>query len=220
MVVVSDRAVAPDERSVVEALKRGDEQAFLGLVRRHQALMHRVARGYVRDPRAVEDVVQETWVAVLEGIDRFEGRASLKTWIFRILVKRAITRAMKDRRQVPFSSLGPDGEEDGGPTVDPERFLPQDHPRFGGHWAAYPGDWNTVPDERLLSRETMDLVRATIDQLPDRQRTVIALRDIGGFTSEEVCAALDLSEGNQRVLLHRARAKVREALERHLGTEL
>src|SRR3712207_140517 len=124
MVVVSDRAVAPDERSIVEALKRGDEAAFVGLVKRHQALMHRVARGYVRDPRAVEDVVQETWIAVLEGIGRFEGRASLKTWIFRILVKRAITRAMKDRRQVPFSSLAPDDEESGGPTVDPERFLP------------------------------------------------------------------------------------------------
>jgi RNA polymerase sigma-70 factor (ECF subfamily) len=182
--------------------------------------MLRVARGYVRDPRAAEDVVQETWLAVLDGIARFEARSSLKTWIFRILVKRSITRATKDRRQVPFSSLrSPDGEDEG-PTVDPDRFLPADHPRFAGHWAAYPADWSRLPHERLVSRETMTAVREAIESLPERQRAVIALRDIAGFSAEEVCAALDVSEGNQRVLLHRARAKVREAVELRLGSEV
>ena len=207
-----------DDAAVVAALLAGDESVFLALVKRHQALMLRVARGYVRDARAAEDVVQETWLAVLEGIERFQSRASLKTWIFRILVKRAITRAMKDRRQVPFSALSR-AEDDEGPTVDPERFLPADHPRWPGHWAAYPADWNALPHDRLVSRETMNAVRAAIEQLPERQRTVMSLRDIGGFSAEEVCDALDLSEGNQRVLLHRARAKVREALERTLVGE-
>ena len=206
---------ATDDAAVVAGLRAGDEATFLALVKRHHPLMLRVARGYVADARAAEDVAQETWLAVLEGIDRFEARASLKTWIFRILVKRAITRAMKDRRQVPFSALG--GEDDDGPTVDPDRFLPADHPRWGGHWSAAPGDWGALPHDRLAARETMAVVREAIEHLPERQRTVIALRDIGGFSSEEVCAALDLSEGNQRVLLHRARAKVREALEERLG---
>lgn len=206
----------PDDTTVVAGLRAGDEAMFLALVRRYQPLMLRVARGYVHDTRAAEDVAQETWLAVLEGIHRFEARASLKTWIFRILVKRAITRAMKDRRQVPFSALA--GEDDeSGPTVDPDRFLPADHPRWAGHWAAAPANWNALPHDRLVARETMDVVRDAIEHLPERQRTVISLRDIGGFSSEEVCAALDLSEGNQRVLLHRARAKVREAIEERLG---
>ena len=204
-----------DDIAVVAALREGNEAVFCALVRRHQALMLRVARGYVRDARSAEDVVQETWMAVLEGIDRFEARASLKTWIMRILVKRAITRAMKDRRQIPFSALAGDDEDDG-PTVDPERFLPADHPRFAGHWAAYPGDWGALPHDRLMSRETMAAVTQAIQELPERQRAVISLRDIGGFSPEEVCEALDLSDGNQRVLLHRARAKVREAIERTL----
>ena len=208
-----------DDAAVVAALRDGDEAVFMALVRRYQTLMLRVARGYVRDARAAEDVVQDTWLAVLDGIDRFEARSSLKTWIFHILVKRAITRALKDRRQIPFSALGGDDEERG-PTVDPDRFLPADHPRFAGHWAAYPADWNALPHDRLVSRETMTAIRAAIEQLPGRQRTVIALRDIGGFSAEEVCAALDVSDANQRVLLHRARAKVRESLERTFGGEV
>jgi RNA polymerase sigma-70 factor, ECF subfamily len=164
---------------------------------------------------AAEDVVQETWLAVLEGVDRFEARASLKTWMFRILVKRAITRAGKDRRQVPFSALADPGDDEG-PTVAAERFLGPDAPRWAGHWASEPSDWACVPDDRLLSRETLEQVCAAIDRLPERQRDVIVLRDIGGFDAEEVCSALDLSEGNQRVLLHRARAKVRQELEDYL----
>jgi RNA polymerase sigma-70 factor, ECF subfamily len=217
MTTVVDRPGARDEPALVAALRAGDESAFVELVRRHQALMLRVARGYVRDARAAEDVVQETWIAVLEGIGRFEGRASIKTWLFRILVKRAITRAQRDGRQLPFSSFG-DAEE--GPTVDADRFLGPGHDRWPGHWAASPADWGALPEDRLLSREVLEHVRAAIDRLPPRQRDVIVLRDVGGFGAEEACAALDLSEGNQRVLLHRARAKVRQELEDHLGRDL
>ena len=209
-----------DDAAIVAALREGDEVAFVAVVRRYHTLMVRVARGYVRDARAAEDVVQETWLGVLGGIHRFEARSSLKTWIFGILVKRAITRATKDRRQIPFSALGAPHDEDSGPTVDPDRFLPADHPRFAGHWAAYPADWNVLPHDRLVSRETMTAVRVAIEHLPDQQRSVIALRDIGGFSAQEVCQALDLSEVNQRVLLHRARAKVRETLERTLGGDV
>jgi RNA polymerase sigma-70 factor, ECF subfamily len=205
-----------DEAGLVEAVRAGDEAAFLALVRRHQALMLRVARSYVRDPRAAEDVVQETWLALLEGIHRFEGRSSLKTWLFRVLVKRAITRAQRDRRQVPFCALEDEEGGEDGPTVDPSRFLGADHPRWAGHWAANPASFAAIPEERLLARETLDRVRAAIDRLPPRQKAVIVLRDIGGFSSDEVCASLEVSEANQRVLLHRARAKVREELERYL----
>jgi RNA polymerase sigma-70 factor, ECF subfamily len=210
------RASESEDARLVAALRAGDEAVFVALVRKHHSLMLRVARGYVRDPRVAEEVVQETWIALLEGIDRFEGRASLKTWLFRVLVKRAVTRALRERRQVPFSSLATGGD-DTGPTVDPERFLDSDHPRWPGHWAVPPADWAAMPEERLLWRETLDVVQEAIARLPARQRDVIVLRDIGGFEPEEVCAALDLSDGNQRVLLHRARGKVREELERHLA---
>jgi RNA polymerase sigma-70 factor, ECF subfamily len=216
---IAEHLALRDDASILAGLRDGDEAVFVALVRRYQGLMLRVARGYVRDARAAEDVVQETWLAVLNGIQRFESRSSLKTWIFRILVNRAITRAEKDRRQIPFGALG-GADDDDGPTVDPQRFLPPDHPRFAGHWAAYPADWHGLPHDRLVSRETMTAVRDAIDRLPERQRTVIALRDIGGFSAEEVCEALGLSVGNQRVLLHRARAKVREVLERALGGDV
>jgi RNA polymerase sigma-70 factor (ECF subfamily) len=202
------------DAQLVMALREGDEAAFLTLVKRHQPLMLRVARSYVHDPRAAEDVVQETWIALLERIDAFEGRATLKTWLFRVLVNRSITRAQRDRRTLPFCALEDDsGEGDDGPTVDPTRFLDPEHPRWPGHWASDPPP---LPEQRLLARETLDRVRAAIDALPARQRSVIVLRDIGGFSAEEACDALDVSEANQRVLLHRARAKVREELERYL----
>jgi RNA polymerase sigma-70 factor, ECF subfamily len=217
MLTARHPTAARGDAELVAALREGDEGAFLTLVRQHQALMLRVARTYVRDPRAAEDVVQETWVALLERIDRFEGRATIKTWLFRVLVNRAITRAQRDRRQVPFCAFeGDDGDEgpgDDGPTVDPARFLGADHPRWPGHWASDPPQ---LPEQRLLARETLDRVRVAIDRLPARQRSVIVLRDVGGFTAEEVCATLDVSDANQRVLLHRARAKVREELERYL----
>jgi RNA polymerase sigma-70 factor (ECF subfamily) len=203
---------AEDERDVVAALRRGDERVFMELVQRYRASMLWVAQRYVRDRAIAEDVVQETWLAVVQGIDRFEGRSSLRTWIYRILVNRAQTRAQREGRSLPFSALG-DGDEDA-PAVDPTRF--QASGRGAGQWSAPPDSWAALPEDRLESRETFDCIRMAIDQLPDRQRAVIALRDIDGWTAMEVREALDISDANQRVLLHRARSKVRMACERML----
>jgi len=206
-----------DERLLV-ALRRGDEHAFMALVDRYGALMLRVASMYVRTPSVAEEVVQETWLAILEGIGRFEGRSTLKTWIFRILSNRAKTRGEREARCLPFSACAPAGDsDDDGPTVDADRFLGPDHPQWPGHWAAAPRDWSTVPDVRLVSRETLGLIRDAIGHLPDRQQQVILLRDVEGWSSEEVCEALAVSEVNQRVLLHRARSKVRAELEDYLA---
>jgi len=212
----------PDEladEQLVAALRDGDEGAFIALVGRYGPLMLRVASTYVRTPAVAEEVVQETWLAVLEGIGRFEGRSSLKTWLFRILANRAKTRGEREARCLPFSCVAARGEDDDGPAVEPDRFLGADHPRWPGHWAAAPGDWATVPDVRLLSQETLAHVRDAIAGLPERQQEVIVLRDVEGWSAEEVCNALGVSEVNQRVLLHRARSKVRAALERYLDAE-
>jgi RNA polymerase sigma-70 factor (ECF subfamily) len=204
-----------EDEELVRALRAGDEAAFIALVRRHNALMLRVALGYVRTEAVAEEVVQETWCAVLTGIDRFEGRAALKTWIMRILTNRAKTRGQREARSVPFSAIA--NADDGGPAVDPDRFLPADHPRYPGHWAAAPTAWSQLPDERLLAAETRDRIRAAIATLPARQQIVISLRDVEGWSPEQVCDLMDLSEGNQRVLLHRARSHVRAALERYFS---
>jgi RNA polymerase sigma-70 factor (ECF subfamily) len=180
-------------------------------------MMVRVAVGYVRAQAVAEEVVQETWCAVLAGIDRFEGRTSLKTWIMRILANRAKTRGQREARCVPFSALG--GVEDDGPAVDPDRFLPADHPRYPGGWSAAPAEWSQFPEERMLAGEVRACIRAAIESLPSRQQAVISLRDVEGWSPEEVCEALDLSEGNQRVLLHRARSRVRAELERYFAEE-
>jgi len=212
----------PDEladEQLVAALRDGDEGAFIALVGRYGPLMLRVASTYVRTPAVAEEVVQETWLAVLEGIGRFEGRSSLKTWLFRILANRAKTRGEREARCLPFSCVAARGEDDDGPAVEPDRFLGADHPRWPSHWAAAPGDWATVPDVRLLSQETLAHVRDAIAELPERQQEVIVLRDVEGWSAEEVCNALGVSEVNQRVLLHRARSKVRSALERYFDAE-
>jgi RNA polymerase sigma-70 factor (ECF subfamily) len=208
-----------DDEQLVRALRAGDEEAFIDLVRRYNAMMVRVALGHVRTQAVAEEVVQETWCAVLAGIDRFEGRAALKTWIMRILVNRAKTRGQREARCVPFSSLGGPEDDDDGPAVDPDRFLPADHPRYPGGWSAAPAAWSHVPDERLLAAEVRECIRAAVAELPARQQAVIALRDIEGWSPEEVCDTLHLSEGNQRVLLHRARSRVRAELERYFDEE-
>ena len=199
------------ERAFVAALRRGDEAAFVELVAQHGASLLRLARTFVRDRAVAEEVVQETWLAVLDGIDRFEGRSSLKTWIFQILSNRAKTRAVRERRSAPFSSLAGADEDDEG-AVDADRFRPESH-RWGGHWAAAPADWSILPEERLLGRETLAHAHAAIETLPPRQAEVLVLRDVEGWSPGEVCAALQISDGNQRILLHRARSKVRAALE-------
>lgn len=203
------------EQLLVAALRRGDEQAFVELVRLHGAALLRLARTFVRDRAVAEEVVQETWLAVLDGIDRFEGRSSLKTWIFQILSNRAKTRAVRERRSAPFSALAADDGDDEA-AVDADRFRPEGD-RWVGHWAAAPADWRRLPDERLLGRETLAHVRDAIEALPPRQAEVLVLRDVEGWEPEEVCAALQISDGNQRILLHRARSKVRAALEAYLA---
>jgi RNA polymerase sigma-70 factor, ECF subfamily len=203
---------ASEEADLVARLRSGDERAFEALVQRHYGMMLTVARGYVRTRAVAEEVVQEAWVGVLNGIGRFEGRSSLRTWIMRIVVNIAITRGEREARTIPFSTLAPDGDQ---PAVDPDRFRDESD-GFPGHWRAYPANWAAVPDDALLSRETLDVVMGAIGELPDAQRVVITMRDVAGCSAEEVCGTLDVSEGNQRVLLHRARSHVRNALERHL----
>ena len=180
--------------------------------------MVRVAMAYVPSRAAAEEVVQETWIAVIRGIDGFEGRASLKTWIFRILTNIAMRAGARERRSVPFAALA-EAENKGEPTVDPDRFLPADSPVFPGHWAIMPSSWPT-PEEGLLAGETREVIADAIAELPPAQRTVIALRDVEGWSSEEVSDALEISTGNQRVLLHRARSRVRAAIEEYHGAVL
>jgi RNA polymerase sigma-70 factor, ECF subfamily len=206
-----------EDAHVVEALKDGDEAAFAELVRRYHSSLLRVALVFVPSRAVAEEVVQETWLAVLQGIDRFEERSSLKTWVFRILTNVAKTRAERERRTLPFSALSnPAAVPE--PAVEPERFLDSEHARWPGHWASPPRRWG--PEERLLANETTAVAAAAIERLPANQRAVISLRDVEGWTSEEVCNALGLTETNQRVLLHRARAKVRRALEEYFDDEV
>lgn len=206
-----EERLSREEADLIAGLRAGDEAAFRALLRTYGSGMLRVAQMYVSNRAAAEDVVQEAWVGVLRGIERFEGRSSLKTWLFRIVVNTAKTRGVRDARSVPFSSV-----EDEGGTVSPDRFLAESE-RFPGHWSVPPSSWAGIPDERLVADETLAVVRRAIDRLPEAQRTVITLRDIEGFDAGEVCNALDLTETNQRVLLHRARARVRAALEEYLG---
>ena len=203
------------ERGLIAAIGRGDEQAFTELVDRHTPAMVRVAMAYVPSRATAEEVVQEAWIAVLHGIDGFEGRSTLKTWIFRILTNLAMRSGARERRSMPFSALA-EAENTGEPAVDPDRFLPADHALFPGHWALMPTRWPT-PEEGLLAGETRDVIAAAIAKLPPAQRTVIALRDVEGWSSEEVVEALQISAGNQRILLHRARSRVRNAIESYYG---
>ncbi|HWH55937.1 MAG TPA: sigma-70 family RNA polymerase sigma factor [Gaiellaceae bacterium] len=202
-----------DEALLVEALRARDESAFVELMRELNASLLRVAQIYVSSRAVAEEVVQETWLGVLNGIDRFEARSSLKTWIFRILTNIAKTRGQREGRTLPFSALERPGVVPE-PAVDAERFLPPDHERWPGHWAARPEPW---PEERLLAAETRGIVERAIEALPPAQGAVISMRDLEGWSAEETRNALGVSETNQRVLLHRARSKVRQALEDYLS---
>jgi RNA polymerase sigma-70 factor (ECF subfamily) len=207
---------APDRDAVLlDALRAGDEDAFVALVTRYHASLKRVARAYVSTDAVAEEVVQETWLAVIDGLDRFEQRSSLKTWLFHILANKAKTRGVRERRSVPFASLGP---VDADPSVAPERFQ-GDGDAWPGHWATPPRAWED-PERRLASLEARERLRAAIVTLPETQQAVLTLRDVEGLEAEEVCDLLDLSPGNQRVILHRARARVRAELERYFEEEL
>ena len=199
-----------DEAALIAALRRGDAQTFMALVDRYSGPLLRLAQSYVGSRAVAEEVVQETWLGVLQGIGRFEGRSSLKTWIFRILANRARTRGVREGRSVPFADLGAALDPDE-PAVDPDQFLPPGHPA-AGWWAAHPASWEGVPEERLLAREARERIEAAIADLPPNQRTVITLRDVEGWSADEVRRLLEISDANQRVLLHRARSRVRSAL--------
>src|SRR3989440_2763146 len=201
-------AASPEDARVVDALRAGDEKAFVALVQSLNAPMLRIASVYVSSRAVAEEVVQEAWLGVLKGLAQFEGRSSLRRWIFGILSNCARTRGAREARSVPFSSLG--AEDDSEPAVDPSRFRPPDHSHWPGHWSSPPTPW---PEEQLLRREAVEAVERAIQDLPPGQRAVITLRDIQGCESAEVCDVLGISEGNQRVLLHRARSKVRAHLE-------
>ncbi|HEV3378565.1 MAG TPA: sigma-70 family RNA polymerase sigma factor [Thermoleophilaceae bacterium] len=191
-----------DDRALLERLHAGDENAFEALVTQHHGSLRRVARTFVRTDAAADDVVQETWLGVLRGLADFEGRSSLRTWIFRILVNRARTRAARDARSLPFSAL----ETDEGPAVDPTAF------GADGRWSSAPARLDGDPETGLLSAELRRHLQQAIEGLSPDQRAVITLRDLVGLEAGEVCDLLELSDANQRVLLHRARARVRTAL--------
>ena len=201
---------ASDERTVA-ALRAGDERTFRELFARTYPMLKRVARGYVASDAVAEEIVQDTWLAIVTGIDRFEGRSALGTWIFSILTNQAKTHSARERRALPFSSVTPSDVEE--PVVDPDRFQKDDE-AWPGHWANPPRPWQK-PERRLLSLEARDRIKDALTQLPDRQRLVVGLRDIDGRSAEEVCDLLGLSQENQRVLLHRGRSRLRTVLEEY-----
>ncbi|HZY03356.1 MAG TPA: sigma-70 family RNA polymerase sigma factor [Anaeromyxobacteraceae bacterium] len=201
-------AASQGEAALLARLRAGDRAAFAALVGRHAGSLLRVARSLVRDLSLAEEVVQETWLAVLGGLDEFQGRSSLRTWLFQILANRARTRFAREGRTVPFSALAGDDAA----AVDPGRFDEQ------GGWREPPGAWTEEDPERLaMGAETRAAIEAAIQELPEAQRAVMTLRDIEGLPTEEICNLLSITVTNQRVLLHRARARVRQALERRLG---
>ncbi len=211
----TERPAAQEEERELAALRAGDERAFLALVNRHHRGMVRAAAFYVQGTATAEEVVQEAWLGVLRGLHLFEGRSSLKSWIFGIVVNCARARAAREARSVPLSALERE-QDDQGPSVSPDRFVDGDQ-RWSGNWAQPPVAW---PDAKLASKEMLSLVRGALETLPAAQRSVMTQRDVDGWDSEEVCALLGISEGNQRVLLHRARSKVRGYLEQRLGGEV
>jgi RNA polymerase sigma-70 factor, ECF subfamily len=218
MQLVEHSAALPrtGEDELVAGLRRGDASAFAELVDAYTPALTAVAMRYVGSRAVAEEVVQEAWLRLLRGIDDFEQRSSLKTWLFGILTNVARWRARHERRSVPFSCVEASGGDEPETTVDPERFVNLAGHRWYGGWSAAPADWDGIPEDRLLAGETLDTVKRAIETLPERQRQVIALRDIQGWSADDVCATLELSEANQRVLLHRARAKVRAAIEQEL----
>lgn len=205
-----------EDASLLTRLKQGDETAFMLLVERYQASMLRVAAVYVQERTLAEEVVQDTWIGVLRGLHNFEGRSSLKTWIFSILINRAKTHAQREDRYVTAGDLISDDDADSdSPTVDPSRFWGAGAPD-PGYWITYPNNWEQVPEDQLLSDEVRRIIQMAINTLPSMQQQVITLRDIEDLDAEQTCAMLGITDSNQRVLLHRARAAVRQAVERYL----
>ena len=209
--VAEPQGTAADEQ-IVAALRAGDERTFRELFERSYPMMKRVARGYVASDAVAEEIVQDTWMAIVTGIERFEGRAALGTWMFSILTNQAKSHGARERRAVPFASIAPADVEE--PAVDSDRFQKDDE-AWPGHWATPPRPWQK-PERRLLSLEARDQLKEALSQLPERQRLIVVLRDVEGLSAEEVCDLLELSQENQRVLLHRGRSRLRAFLEQYL----
>lgn len=209
------QVVAPDDGSVIDALRHGDEGAFARLVDQYHPSLRRVARLYIANRAVADEVVQDTWLGVIQGIWAFERRSSLKTWIFRILINRAKTRAAREGRMVPFPRFDAAAEA-AEAVIAPDRFQPVDHPTEPGRWTRPPPDLGASPERWLLAQEVRQHLQSAIAALPEHQRLVLILRDVEGCSTEEVCNALGFQETNTRVLLHRARAKVRAVLEPYL----
>jgi RNA polymerase sigma-70 factor (ECF subfamily) len=207
---MSDQA----DDAVLQALRAGDAEMFARIVNDWSPAMIGRARAHVSTRASAEDVVQDTWLAVIRGLDRFEARSTLRTWVFRILVNIAKTRGIREARVVPVASMDPDAEA--GPTIDPARFRGPDDP-WPRHWLdeGAPQPWPASTEDTAISGEVKQLVAAALETLPPRQREVVSLRDVHDLTADEVCDTLGLSAANQRVLLHRGRAKVRAALENY-----
>ncbi len=196
----------------LEALKRGDEATFVDVIQRYHGPMLRLAMAYVRDHHVAEDVVQETWLTAIRALDRFEGRSSLKTWIFGIVINVARSRRRKESRLLPFTALlRRDDADRRQRTVDPSRFT------AAGDWRALPNQWDNIPEARLIAGEILQRVKAAIEDLPPKHREVIVLRDVAELEARTVSDMLGISAENQRVRLHRARAAVRKRLEEYLG---
>lgn len=205
-----------DEGALIASLREGNEDAFTALVERYHGAMIRVARGFVRDEATAEEVVQEAWLGVLNGVGTFEGRSSLKSWIFAIVVNRAKSRGTREARSTPFSALAANEATGSEPAVSPERFLDA-MAQWPGHWAQPPASWGENPEARVMRTETISQLVRALDELPPAQRTVISLRDVAGHDAATICNTLGITETNMRVLLHRARSKVRGALERYFA---
>jgi RNA polymerase sigma-70 factor, ECF subfamily len=210
--VTDAELLASEDLQLVQRLRAGDEDAFMMLVEQHQAMMLRIARMYVSSQAVAEEVVQDAWLGILQGLPKFEGRSSFRTWMYRILANIAKTRGVREGRSQPFSSLI---DPEASPTA-PESWFRGADDRWPGGWSTFPNDWRGLPEDRLLAGETVRVVGEAIDDLPPVQAEVIRLRDVLGWTSEDVRNVLDLSETNQRVLLHRARSRVRRAVDDYL----
>jgi RNA polymerase sigma-70 factor (ECF subfamily) len=204
-------ATGDDDAALLTRLRDGDEAAFNQLVDRYYALTLHVVRSYVRTESVAEEVVQDAWIGVIQGLQRFEGRSSLKNWIVRIAINKARTRGAREARSLPFSSQV-HADDDG---IDPSVFRGPDD-AFPGHWTSYPRTWRSLPDEATVMHETLSVVREAIEALPAMQRLVLTLRDVEGWESGEIATTLGLTNSNERILLHRGRTKVRAVLERHL----
>jgi RNA polymerase sigma-70 factor (ECF subfamily) len=211
----SEGPLSAEEGSLVEALLAGDESAFMRLVEHYGPVMLRIARAYAGSSAVAEEVVQEAWLGIIQSLPRFQRRSSLKTWMLRILKNIASRRAALERRSVPFSAWEEADLERDEPSVGPERFLDQGE-RWAGHWSSAPQRFGGLPEEKLLSRAALAVVESEMLLLSPNQRAVIELRDMQGWETSEVCELLEISEANQRVLLHRGRAALRNALEEYV----